>query len=81
VPARSKEAGEARELIRDIPELTFIDVKLVDRKVWRDATAKGLSIIEYSPANQKAVDELWALYEALFDLRFDTKKKSKRRGK
>ena len=81
VPARSKEAGEAIELIRDIPELTFIDVKLVDRKVWRDATAKGLSIIEYSPANQKAVDELWALYEALFDPRFDTKKKSKRRGK
>ncbi len=30
VPARSKEAGEARELIRDIPELTCSDGQLVD---------------------------------------------------
>ena len=81
VPARSKEAGEAVQLIRDIPELTFIDVELIERKVWRDATANGLSVIEYSPTNQKAVDELWALYEALFDPQFDTKKKSKRRAK
>jgi chromosome partitioning protein len=81
VPARSKEANEAIELIKDIPELTFIDVKLIDRKAWRDATAKGLSVIELTPVNQKAVDEAWALHEALFDPCFDTKKKSKRRGK
>jgi len=81
VPARSKEADEAIELIKDIPELTFIDVKLVDRKAWRDATAKGLSVVEFTPINQKAVDELWSLYEALFDPRLDSKKKSKRRGK
>ena len=78
-PSRGKDITDAIALIQDLTQLTYIDAILVDRKAWRDATAKGVSVIEYIPRNPKAIDELWALYNTLFDRQIDTKHKPNRR--
>lgn len=78
-PSRGKDIEQAIALIQELSQLTYIDAILIDRKVFRDATTKGLSVIEYTPRNPKAIDELWVLYNALFDPHSDTKQTSSRR--
>ncbi len=78
-PSRGKDIEQAIALIQELSQLTYIDAILHDRKVFRDSTSKGVSVIEYTPRNLKAIDELWALYHALFDPQKNTKQTSSRR--
>lgn len=58
---------EAAEIIQETPELEFIDLPLGSRKAFSNAAAKGLGVVEYKPADAKAVNEITALYEYLYD--------------
>lgn len=76
--SRGRENEAAIEMIQEISALTFIDIPITNRKIYRDASASGLSISEYKPRNPKAEGELADLINLLFDPRFDIKKKSKK---
>ncbi|MEI6709323.1 MAG: AAA family ATPase [Methylococcales bacterium] len=58
-------------LIEDYPEIEFIDCPIRNRKVFRNASSQGLSVIEYKPKDQKAIDELKELYKAVFSQPFN----------
>ena len=58
---------EAAEIIRDTAELEFIHCPLGSRKVFSNAAAKGLAVVEYKPQDSKAVSEIKTLYRHLFE--------------
>ncbi|RYY13932.1 MAG: chromosome partitioning protein ParA [Alphaproteobacteria bacterium] len=65
--ARGAENGEAAELIRSKPGLKFVSTSLGTRKAFAHAAAAGLAVTELRPQDQKASDEIGALYGHLFD--------------
>lgn len=57
---------EAAEILRGISALEYHDVPVVNRKAFRVAAAGGLSVTEVKPRDQKAIDEITALYATVF---------------
>jgi chromosome partitioning protein len=66
--ARGAENAEAAELIRSKPGLEFVSTSLGTRKAFAHAAAAGLSVTELRPQDQKASEEISALYGHLFDI-------------
>lgn len=60
-------------LIGDYPAIEFINAPIRNRKVYRNSASQGLSVIEFKPKDQKAMDELKALYQSIFNEKFDLK--------
>lgn len=60
-------------LIDEYSEIEFIDCPIKNRKIFRNASGQGLSVVEFKPKDQKAVDELKKLYETVFKTVFDDK--------
>ena len=56
-----RDNAAAAEALREYPSLTYIDAPIVRRKAFPNATAQGKGVFEYTPRDQKAVDELSAL--------------------
>mgnify|MGYP003392959182 FL=1 len=63
--ARGTDNDEATEIARETPQLTYIDSPLGNRKAFRTAASKGLSVIELRPEDPKATSELTALFDRL----------------
>ncbi len=61
----------AKILIEDYPEIEYIDCPLKNRKVYRNASSQGLGIVEFKPKDQKAIEELKALYQTVFKQSFN----------
>jgi chromosome partitioning protein len=59
-----KETQEARELLRELPELDLVNVFIRERKVFRDAMASGLGVVEMGNGKGKA--EMQLLGQAIF---------------
>ena len=58
---------QVAKLLREFaPTLNYLDTPIVRRKAWSDAVAQGLAVHEFKPRNRKAVNELKALYKAIF---------------
>lgn len=53
-------------LIDEYSEIEFIDCPIKNRKVFRNASGLGLSVVEFKPKDQKAVEEVTKLYETVF---------------
>ena len=53
------EANEAREYLKDYPEITLLNSSVKDRKVYRDAMSEGLGVVELN--NPKATFEMNSL--------------------
>jgi chromosome partitioning protein len=47
--AQGKDNDQATEIAREIPQLTYIDTSLGNRKSFRSAASKGLSVTELKP--------------------------------
>lgn len=62
----STDNAEARDVIAQIPQLEFLDLPIVKRKAFSNASGQGLSVKELRPRNAKAIEEIDALLEALF---------------
>lgn len=65
---RGTDNNAAAEYAEDVEGLKFIPMPIVTRKAFRRAAAAGLSVIELRPQDQKAIDEVSALYEFAFGM-------------
>tara|TARA_B100000780_G_C21047355_1_gene420472 strand:- start:435 stop:1070 length:636 start_codon:yes stop_codon:yes gene_type:complete len=59
------EANEAREYLRDYPEITLLESTIKDRKVYRDSMSNGYGVIELK--NPKAISEMNSLVEEIIN--------------
>lgn len=57
---------EAIEAIREYPELTYLDAPIKRRKSIATAAGQGLSVLEYTPKDPKACDEITRLVDSVF---------------
>lgn len=57
---------EAAAAAADFPELVFIAAPVRRRKAIASAAGQGLSVLEFSPKDNKAIDEITALVNAVF---------------
>lgn len=64
---RGHDNEEAAELLRSKEQFTFIDAPLGNRKAFSNAASDGLSVIEYRPSDEKAVEEIQVLYKYLLN--------------
>lgn len=64
---RGQDNEEAASLLKESPELTFIDTPLGTRKAFSNASAQGLSVVELKPEDPKATEEFMILVRYLFD--------------
>ena len=58
--------ADAAEVLQDTKELKFIDAPIGGRKAFGKAAAQGLAAFELKPSDQKATEEIAALYQAVF---------------
>jgi chromosome partitioning protein len=61
-----KEVAEARKLISEFPNFTLLNTFICERISFRRATIRGMSVVEYLPEDQKAVEEIKLLYQEIF---------------
>ena len=66
--ARGRDNAEAVAYFKDFDVLEYLDVPLGNRKVFANASASGLAVVEYRPRDQKAIAEMERLYEAVCDI-------------
>jgi chromosome partitioning protein len=64
--AQGRDNAEAREALREIDAIELLDAAVVRRKAFPNAAAQGRAVTEQRPSDQKAVEELSALAEAIF---------------
>ena len=57
---------EAAETLRESETLEFLPARLVNRKAFANAAARGLAVTELQPADPKAAQEMKALYDCVF---------------
>jgi chromosome partitioning protein len=62
----STDNTEAAAAVADVPQLEYLSIPIRRRKAFANAAGAGLSVLEFKPVNDKAVDELNSLVSALF---------------
>ena len=60
------ENQEARDFLLESRSVEYIDCPLGYRKAFGKATAQGLAVVELKPQEQKAANELVALYRCIY---------------
>ncbi len=66
--ARGRDNAEAVAYFKEFDVLEYLDVPLGNRKVFANASASGLAVVEYRPRDQKAIAEMERFYEAVCDI-------------
>ena len=66
--ARGTDNSEAAAIAADIPNLTYLDAPLGNRKAFRSAATQGLAVTEVKPSDPKAISEVRQLFCHLFDI-------------
>lgn len=64
--AQGHDNQDAAEALQDIEGIEFLDVSIGRRKAFPNAASAGKAILEQFPKDQKAVEELTALLQALY---------------
>ncbi len=62
-----KEVEEAKKLISEFPDFILLKTLVYERIAFRRATIRGMSVLEYTPEDQKAADEIKMLYKEIFN--------------
>lgn len=62
-----KEAAEAREYLSDVDNISLMKSHACERISFRRAAIHGMSVVEYKPIDQKAVDEMQSIYQEIFN--------------
>jgi chromosome partitioning protein len=65
--ATGNDNTEAIEALEDYPLLQYIDCPIKRRKSIATSAGKGLSVLEYSPKDQKASEEIQTLVDRIFN--------------
>ena len=66
---RGEDNAATAELLKKSEHLTFIDTPLTYRKAFANAINAGMSVVEFRPEDEKAIDEMRALYKRAFSAR------------
>jgi chromosome partitioning protein len=64
---RGQDNQEAEEILKSVSNINFIDCPLITRKAFGNATSAGAGVIELKPKDEKATEEIEALYKYIFD--------------
>ena len=64
--SRSKDNSEAAGAVGEFERFEYLPTPLRRRKAFANAAGAGLSVLEFSPPDRKAIDELNALVTMLF---------------
>lgn len=62
----SSDNAEAAEAVADVPQFEYLPAPIRRRKAFANAAGQGLSVLELSPKDTKAIDELNNLVSMLF---------------
>ena len=65
---RGQDNEESVAMLKEAPELEFIQTPLGTRKAFSNAAAQGLSVVELKPQDSKASEELLTLYQRVFNV-------------
>ena len=65
IDSRGSDNTEAKEFLGETDSITLIEAALGHRKSFANAASKGLSVVEYKPADEKAIKEVNELFEIL----------------
>ncbi len=79
--SRGVDNDEAIELAKESQHLNYLPALIGLRKVYRSAASQGLAVTEYKPTDKKAIDEMWHLYDAIFNPNSDIKRGGRRKSK
>jgi chromosome partitioning protein len=66
--AQGNDNAEAAAIASEIPNLTYLDAPLGNRKAFRSAAAQGLAVNELKPNDPKAIAEVEKLFKYLFNI-------------
>jgi chromosome partitioning protein len=64
--AQGHDNEDAAEALKEVPELQWLDAPVGRRKAFPNAAAAGRSVIEHTPKDSKAIDELCRLADLLY---------------
>lgn len=62
---RSQDNRETIQFFQEYPSVTFLDEQLSNRKAFSNAAGSGLSVLELSPIDDKAIKELNQLFTSV----------------
>jgi chromosome partitioning protein len=65
IDSRGSDNTEAKEFLGETDSIVLIESALGHRKSFANAASKGLSVVEYKPADEKAIKELNELFNIL----------------
>jgi chromosome partitioning protein len=63
--SRGSDNDEAKEFLAETNSIVLVEATLGHRKSFANAASKGLSVVEYKPADDKAIAEITALFDIL----------------
>lgn len=66
--AQGHDNAEAQEVLRELQEIEALACQLVRRKAYRNAAAQGRGVLDMTPKDPKAVEEMTALVSAVYKL-------------
>lgn len=65
----STDNEEAREALADYPQFEYLPAPIFRRKSFSNAAGSGLSVLEVKPQDTKAIAEMTALYDFIFNIK------------
>lgn len=77
--AAGQDNADAAKELESVEDLTFLDTPIVYRKAFGKAAAQGIAVTELKPPDDKAIQEIEALFLAVFEQSPATTKKTKSR--
>jgi chromosome partitioning protein len=66
--SRGADNDDAKEFLKDSPTLSVLASTLGHRKIYANAASKGLGVIEYKPSDDKATQEVEAMFKELLNI-------------
>jgi len=63
---RGSDNGAAAEAVAEFEHITYLDAPVGRRKALADAMGDGLSVLEWKPKDEKAIDEITRLVNLVF---------------
>jgi chromosome partitioning protein len=66
--AQGHDNAEAQEVLRELQEIEALPYQLVRRKAYRNAAAQGRGVLDMTPKDPKAIEEMTALVGAVYKL-------------
>ena len=66
---RGADNDDAKEFLKDSPTLSVLEATLGHRKIYANAASKGMGVVEYKPADEKAVIEIEKMFNLILNLK------------